>query len=720
MIIIQNKFFVLKIGEDCVAESLILKSNGEECIAKNSEIPMFSITMERPYNNEIKLMYPNKRTTFAANKVHREGNRLIVGFELLEFEAVVEIEEKNNYVAFRLTDFIVPENAYGLGCRFINPPPVLEFRLLQLPVLKREKFGKWLNVMWDEKVAVNILSTSPYAIIDSENRKDCCIMYADATRRVKLIGTGAALCVAPKDELLDCIESVEKDFGLPLGVKSRRSDDMDASIYWTCDINPSNVDAHIEYAKQGGFRRMLVYYSAFFKEQGYCYTGDYDFNEYYPQGIEDLKGLIKKIKDAGIVPGIHFLHSHIGVKSRYITPIADHRLNLTRHFTLAKPIGTDDDIIYVEQNPEGSPLNPDFQVLKFDGEVIHYDGYSSEYPYCFYNCKRGYFETNVTPHNLGTIGGVLDISEFGAMSVYIDESTSLQDEVAEKLANAYNIGFEFIYFDGSEGTNAPFEINIPYAQYRVYKKLKNEPLFCEGAAKSHFGWHMLSGGNAFDVFPAKVFKEKIAEFPLSAAPKMEENFTRINFGWWTFNKEVQPDMYEYGVSKAAACNCPATIQASFENMSEIPRRDDVLEVMYRWEDIKRKKWLTQEQKEMLKNPECEYILIVNEAGKYELVPYYNIKNTSANSDLLSAFYFERLGKTYVVCWHTKGSGKLMLPFDSDSFSYEEELGGKKVDAEKCEEGIIIPLSKRMYFSSEISKEKIIKAFENAVFTETGI
>ncbi len=680
---------------------------------------LFSLTQERPYNNEIKLMNPNKRTTFAANRVRRDGDKLIVGFEVVAFEAVVEIKEKDDYVAFTFVEFIVPEDAYGVGCQIIDPPPILEFRLLQLPIAKRERFGEWLNVNWDDNVAINVLSTSPHTFIDSETRKDCYIMYAQAERRVKLLGTGAALIVASPDKLLDCIESVEEDYDLPLGVKSRRSDDIDASIFWTANLNPSNVDEHIEYAKKGGFKRMLIYYSVFFKETGsYLLEGNYDIrDDYYPNGLEDIKALLKKIKDAGIVPGIHMLHSHIGVKSRYVTPVADHRLNLTRYFTLAKPLGTEDDVIYVEQNPEGAPLNPEFQVLKFGGELIYYDSYSTEYPYCFRNCKRGHFETNIVPHEIGIIGGVLDLSEFGTVSsVYIDESTSLQDEVAEKIAKVYNeVGLEFIYFDGSEGTNAPFEINVPYAQYRVYKKLDKEPLFCEGAAKAHFNWHMLSGGNAFDVFPADVFKEKLAEFPLSAAPKMANNFTRLNFGWWEFDEVVQPDMYEYGASRAAAYDCAVTVQVRLHHTVNCPRKDDALEVLYRWEDIKGKKWLTQEQKEMLKDPNQEHILLVNEKGEYELVPYFCIKNAAKGNNLLSAFYFERLGKTYVVCWHTEGSGNLLLPLETDSFVYEEQLGGEQVKVEKTKEGVIIPVAGRKYFSSDAPKEKLIEAFGNATF-----
>ena len=35
MIRIENKYFVLELGEDCVAQRLVLKSTGVECLVKD-------------------------------------------------------------------------------------------------------------------------------------------------------------------------------------------------------------------------------------------------------------------------------------------------------------------------------------------------------------------------------------------------------------------------------------------------------------------------------------------------------------------------------------------------------------------------------------------------------------------------------------------------------------------------------------------------------------
>ena len=708
---LENENFCLTIGSDCTGLSLIHKASGEECLMPGQEMALFSLTEERPYNNEIKLAHPNKRTTFQANRVRMEGEKLIVGFELVTFEAVVAVKITPRYIAFTLEDFLIKEEDFCYLA--MTPPPVCEFRVLQLPVKDRKYFGEWLNVSWDEKAAVNVLATSPYSRIDGELRKGYRILSAETLRDVKLKGCGGALIVAAAKELLDAIEDVEKDYDLPRGVQSRRDSKINASSYWTDKATPLNIDEHIAYAKKGGFRMMLLYYTCIFKEiGGYRSNGNYDLREEYPNGIADVKAMLEKIKAAGITPGIHFLHTHIGILSRYVTPVADHRLHLTRYFTLAKPLATDDTTIYVEQNPEGTVTHPRCRILKFGGELIAYEGYTTEVPYCFTGCKRGVYETKVTGHELGLIGGILDVSEFGATSVYLDQNSSLQDEIADKLAEVYNVGFEFVYFDGSEGTNAPFEIYVPLAQYRVYRKFNKAPLYCEGAAKAHFSWHMVSGGNAFDTFPMPIFKEKLIQHPAEEAPRIAQDFTRLNFGWWLYAQDTQPDHYEFGTSLAAAWDCPVTIMENVEVFRSNPRTDDTLEVMRRWENARENGFLTAERKEQLKNTSQEHTLLINEAGEYELVPYNRIKKAAGGDSRVTAYVFERNHKSYVVCWHREGEGQLALPLCPEEITYEVEIGGEQLPVTVQGGEVILPIAGKRYLSSDLPMAKLAEAFEN--------
>ena len=60
--------------------------------------------------------------------------------------------------------------------------------------------------------------------------------------------------------------------------------------------------------------------------------------------------VIDKIRAAGLVPGMHILHTFVNMRSRLVKE-GDRRLMLREHYTLAKAIGPNDDVVYVDENP---------------------------------------------------------------------------------------------------------------------------------------------------------------------------------------------------------------------------------------------------------------------------------------------------------------------------------------------------------------------------------
>jgi hypothetical protein len=716
-IIIENDQLKLVISKDGHAASLVSKDGKSELLVKGVSIPLCTITQERPYQNEIKLAYPTKETTFRSNSVRKEGDKLIVGFELIPWEAVISLKITSSYIGFTIENFRLTVKDYGIN---MDEPAISEMWFLQLPVKSLVHYGDWLNVIWDDNKAVNILGTDPYARIDSESGEGYCILRAGVAEKVKLKGAGAALIVCTTDKLLDNIARVEDDFNLPHGVNSRRNELYNASYYWAYDVVPENVDEHIKYARMAGFRTFMIYYPSFIDSRGYRKLGDYDWRRSeFPNGREDLGKMLKKIKDAGMVPGFHFLHSHIGRDSRYITPVPDYRLNLLKIFTLAAPVGKTDTTIYVEENPAGITMTDNRRVLKIGTELISYKNFTASRPYKFTGCIRGIDKTTVNSQPAGYIFGLLDVSEFGATSVYINQNTDLQEEIAQKLADIYSAGFQFVYFDGSEGVNPPFWFNVSYAQWKVYSRLNPEPLFAEGAAKTHFSWHMLTRGNAFDIFTPEALKESVRKFPAEEAPRMRDNFTHINFGWlgyWlpdTSTSGTQPDQLEFVTSRAAAWDCPVSIQANLELFAKHPRTADNMEVLRRWEEVRAKHWLSEEQKQMLRNLKQEHILLLNEKNEFELVPYDQIVIANGNREV-RAFTFTRNNELHVVYWHISGNKKLELPVSSKDFTLMENLGKEIPVISEAGGKTVVPAGNRRYIkTTKLTKEEIIKAFQNA-------
>ena len=685
-IALENAKMRLVLGADASVKSLKLKSSGEELVDPTEKIPFFTTTQERPFNNEIKLIWPHKRTTWPANRLRREGSKLIAGFEIAPYEAVVDVASGDGHFVLTLEKFSCVADLQYEGLK-MDTPPVAEFRVAQLPVRSRRNVGDWLNVVWDDSGAAAVVGADPYSLINHDRRHGFELLYADLRRGLSLTGGRAAIVAgAGKDDFLASMESFENDLGLPRGVASRRDPRLNASIYWTSGIYPSNVDDHIALAKRGGFRMMLIYYPSMTKAPGgYRQLGDYDWNDKYPNGLDDLKLVLGKLRAAGITPGFHTLQTHIGSKSRYVTPVADPRLNLTRRFTLAKPIPAEGEPgeIEVLERPVDAPRHEKARVLKFGGELFSYEAYTTTAPCKFTGVRRGYWETAPAAHPRGEIGGVLDVSEYGAISCYLDQKTDLQDEIAEKIAKIYDAGMSFCYFDGSEGVAPPCGVNVALSQLRVISKFATMPIFTEGAAKSHFGWHLQAGANAFDVFPPEIFKKMIVQFPQSEAPVMRKDFTRLDFGWWalyapwakvrlkdrvpheTVNTVgTQMDMWEFGTSRAAAWDCPATVMLSPKDAAKHPRIDDLLETMRRWEDVRAQKLLDRkpEWRKALKSPTQEHHLYLNEKGEYELREI-SMLPTPAKAPHVRGFVFERGGKRVIACWHTCGSATFGISLD---------------------------------------------------------
>ncbi len=726
-LVFETARFTLRVGSDACAKSLIVKATGEECLDGRENVPLFASTQDRPFNNETKLAYPSKRTTYPADRVHRrEDGRLVVGFRLAPYEAVVRVTDRDGYLAFTLEDFAVNATDDRQYRRLMmDVPPVDSFRLVQLPVRERANFGEWLNVVWDDKAAVAVVATDPFGVIDHVERPDARWLTADLLRGQRLRGGSAALVVgAGKEPFLDALAQVEEDFDLPRGVAARRNPLINASICWTDTLDPTNVQTHIDFAKRGGFRLLLTYHTGFTDDRGWGTLGDYRIDtRRWPRGYDDVRDVLARFRAAGILPGVHLLQTHIGLKNHYVTPVADPRLNHTRRFTLSRPLAceTNSCDVYVEENPVDAVRHPKCRVLQFGGELFHYDDYVTEPPYRFTGCRRGHNGTHPQAHPCGQVGGVLDISEYAALSCYIDQRTSLQDEIAGKIARLYDCGFAFAYLDGSEGVNPPCGINVSYAQYRVTRRFRTPPLFTEGAAKSHFGWHLQAGANAYDVFAPEVFKEKITAYPQAAAPLMRRNFTRIDFGWWQLvlpgdtplrNSGIspfgtQPDQWEWGTSRAAAWDCPATIHLNPSHFARHPRADDLLEVMRRWEDVRARGWLSAAQKDELKSTTQEHHLLVNGRGDYELVPVREIKDVAGGR--VRAFVFARNSHRVVTLWHATGSGTLQLPEGSVTFTRRQTPDGATVGMEKsCE------LSARVYLETEASEEAVCAALTHAV------
>lgn len=708
-VVIENAAVRLVIGADGAARSLIHKSTGEECLAAEVRTPICAITQYRPYDNENFLIYPAKPRVFPACRVERHGDRLYVGFEDTYDTAVIRLDIEDDYIGFSLERVDYRIEAYGVK----RQTEIDEFALLRLPLRPRAHFGEWLNVVWDDRVAVNLLGTHPGTRIDAFPTAEATTLYAGLDAQVGLFGPGAALVVSSREGLLPAIGQIERDYDLPRGVESRRDGSYRCSYYSLRGVTPENIDAHIEYARRGGFRTMMVYYVDFARS-----CGHYGWREEYPGGMEDLRYVTDRIRAAGMIPGLHFHYSKVGVNDPYINGgHPDTRMNSVCELVLAEPAGVADTVLVVEGNTQGLRREEGRRLLHLGDELISYADCTTRPPYMLTGCRRGLHNSQPAAHAAGSRARLLDVDDW-PLFVRIDQNTGIQREIAGRLGRIYaEAGFRFVYFDGAEDVPMPYWYNVSRSQSVVYDALRPAPLFAEGALKSHFGWHILSRGNAFDIFPPEYIRPAMKKYTLRCAARNAEDFTAVDFGWVNYLAPggatigMQPDMYEYIYCKALAWDAPVSLVGNLEELRRHPRTEDNLRVMERWERAKLADVFTPEQKERLKDPDREFFLFEDSQGRFELYPCRQL--TPDDESGVRAFLFRRGTKSCILYWHTSGEDQLRLTLPASRPTLTDDRG-RRIAFRREGRLCLLPAAGRAVLELDLPEEEAERLFLGAV------
>jgi hypothetical protein len=173
-------------------------------------------------------------------------------------------------------------------------------------------------------------------------------------------------------------------------------------------------------------------------------------------------------------------------------------------------------------------------------------------------------------------------------------------------------------------------------------------------------------------------------------------------------------MLEYATSRAAGWDCPVSLNANLERFEAHPRTPDNLEVLRRWEEVRIQKWLTVEQKEILRDLEQEHILLLDEQNEFELVPYDQIAEVANGSKEIRAFSFQRKGDFYVVFWHISENKKLELPIYPENITLLENIGMEvSFQTSQNKSNITVPVGNRRFLKiPNVKKEELINAFRN--------
>jgi hypothetical protein len=212
---------------------------------------------------------------------------------------------------------------------------------------------------------------------------------------------------------------------------------------------------------------------------------------------------------------------------------------------------------------------------------------------------------------------------------------------------------------------------------------------------------------------------KLREHPLKQAPRTSQDFTRVNFGWWCLylpdekSTGTQLDMWEYGMSLASAWDGAVSAMMSVETLREHPRSGDILEMMRRWNDMRRRGLLKAEWKEQMRDGTKEHHLFVNGKGEYELAEIAQIAFAGRLDGDVRAFGFERAGRSYVMFWDVRGERDFVLDIPPGELAIASGPDGAGENPDACAHGSLLKAGNLRYLSAALPMDRLAEAFRKA-------
>jgi hypothetical protein len=646
---------------------------------------------------------------FPATHASMADDKLVLRFGGAGVTATYRVTTTPDYLAFRLVS--------------LEGEPVDRIDLVRLRVKRLPYLGPWIDAAYDDAFGVCLCGGNLETNAGMTQHERFVEMMAIATREAAMEGATAVLFgfETPKDGFLSAMEIVERDFKMPAGAAGRRSPSQKCSYLW-CSPTVEDVDRYIALAKRAGFRTILYSYTAFTKGAGH-----FVWNDKFPGGAADLKRVADKIRAAGLNVGLHIHYSKAVKTDAYVTPVPDDRFHKARSFTLAAAVTADETTIPVREDPAGCTRADGRRILQVGRELIAYGDYTTEPPYRFTGCERGHLKTARAAHAAGDTAALLDVDDWHIF-VRFDQNTDIQDEAARRIAEIYRQTgpYDVVYFDGAEDVHDPFWHHVAGAQHRVYKLLEPPPPVCEAAMSSHYSWHIMSRGNAFDLPRAEHIKGFCREVSCPTAGLRSREFTRINFGWvFNFFPDMGPDVLEYVLSRGAAWDCPFSLRLTLEQVAANPRAEDCLDTIKTWEDARIENRLSEEQRAMLRTldpqeyrlvktwhavflprfvdawqkgelRDQEHHLFRNERGEHELVAIREVPGVGGGR--VKAFSFRRAAEpndTYVVLWAVDKEGNLAVGVGPERLTLMRPFD-KRLPVEAAAGGARVPVGDRRY------------------------
>jgi len=549
------------------------------------------------------------KQTWTSTKVARSGNIVSVSFGDSGVQVKAKLESRPSYLTLTV------EQVAGGEIDWLQ--------LLNLKLKITDSVGTLLNAGWNNDFAVCALAcndrTDSFGA-DGAQAHLCAKSY----KAFGFEGAKVAVVGVPRDKLMETIEQVEVDQGLPHailnGVWIRKAPERFASYLMVHNLGEHNVDKVIEVAK-GGFGCVEFY--------PWRSTPSYQLNpSLFPNGMAGLKKVADKIHAAGLQVGLHVMQGMVGWGPKddpYITPKADPRLLQDRHASLAVPLDEKAIEVVVKETTLDWPETGDLYV---EGEIIRY---SRRTEAGFAECQRGLHGTTISAHAAGArVGHLVNCFPNWGNTVYCpDVNSTMIDEICDRLATVFNeTSADMSYFDGGEELirQPPYWRNQGRFALGLAQRLK-KPIILEGnALYTHLAWHVISRGSPhFDpIYFGR--RDYTLRFKGQHPADHAKNLLGGDVGW--FNPHVHspvvdavtPDEVLLLCLKALGHKSPISFSMDMSNPWANQRMPEMLETIRACDELKRRDYFTDAACAELTKPFAEHTLEQTSDGTWNLRP----------------------------------------------------------------------------------------------------
>ena len=600
----ETRFAKLAVGPTGRCTALIDKRSGEDRILRTT--PLVTVNADGTVD---------RRATCALEK-----GKLVFRFARSGATVVLDVatDGKGDYLVFRVDsvtgaqpDEVTFAELNLKPCQYVHPMSGLA---------ADDEFG----------VCMRTLNLETQVVVRGSSPK----MTARAFAEHGLEGAAAALVACPTPKLRPVLQNVLRNEGVPhseLGGPFALDAPANRGSYVFATVSEKNVDQWIELAQRGGIDCIHM--------NGWATSlGHYEpRKELFPNGLEGLKNVVRKIHNAGLKAGMHTLTGCIAPHDPFVRPVPDPRLATDGTFALTADLDEKSGDVPTAEPPGNYPIIWGYSsrgnCIRIDDELIQYSVISNEPVYGFFKCKRGAFGTTPVAHKKGAPVHHM-LVRYGCFQP--DEKSTLVDDVAERIANVYNTSeMDQIYMDGAEAMRGWY--GIARMRNAIYTRLKR-PVLVEASCWGHHSWPFHSRVGAWD--HPKWGLKRFADDHLNAVNTYRRAcLLEAQLGWWVILGPARdwdmemPDEIEYLCAKALGHDAPLSFQSvSVTGTPPNARQDEYFAMIGNYERLRLANYFSEAVKEKVREERQEFRLEHGADGAWQLVPtdYLQHKVTGLN------------------------------------------------------------------------------------------